>query len=70
MKKIATFLVLLLTTISLFAQGENNAGGASGLFRSDLKIYVVVMVLLIIFSGIIVFLFSMERRLKRLEEKS
>lgn len=36
--------------------------------RSELKIYVVVAVLVLIFLGIVLFLFSLERRLKKLEE--
>ncbi|MFN8309105.1 MAG: CcmD family protein [Chitinophagales bacterium] len=50
---------------SLFAQSSP----AGEFFRSDLKIYVVVAVLTIIFLGIVFFLFSMERRLKKLENR-
>lgn len=38
------------------------------LMESNLKMYVVVAVLLIIFTGIILFLLSLDRRLKKLEE--
>jgi hypothetical protein len=67
MQKISSLFILLLAFLTSTAQGENNATGFDGLMRSDLKIYVVVAVLLIIFSGILLFLFSMERRLKALE---
>ena len=64
MNKILSFLILTFIGLSAFAQGDE---GAPGLMRSHLKLYVVVAVLLIIFSGIIIFLFSLERRLKKLE---
>ena len=39
------------------------------LMRSNGMIYVVISVLSIIFTGIIVFLFIIERRLKKLEKR-
>jgi hypothetical protein len=38
------------------------------LFRSD-KIFTVLTVLLIIFSGIILFLWNLDRRISRMEQK-
>jgi uncharacterized membrane protein YqgA involved in biofilm formation len=38
-------------------------------FRSDGKIYVVIVVILIILIGLIVYLFRIERGLKKLEER-
>ncbi len=67
MKKIIPFLLSLVVSISVSAQGEQEA---SGLMRSHLKIYVVVTALVIIFSGIIIFLLSLDRRLKKLEESN
>ena len=67
MKKILPFLIALVLSISACAQGEQ---ASSGLMRSHLKIYVVVAVLVIIFLGIILFLFSLERRLKKLEDNN
>ena len=67
MKKILPFLIALTLSISASAQGEQ---ASSGLMRSHLKIYVVVAVLVIIFLGIITFLFSLERRLKKLEDNN
>jgi hypothetical protein len=67
MRNIMSLIIASLISISAFAQGEE-AGG--GLMRSNLKIYVVVAVLLIIFSGIILFLLGLEKRLEKLEEKN
>jgi CcmD family protein len=66
MKKIVPFFISLLVSLSTFAQGESSS---AGLMRSHLKIYVVVAVLLVIFSGISLFLLSLDRRVKKLEEK-
>lgn len=65
MKKITTFLLLLITGINVFAQGEIEM--ATGL-RSSGKIYVVVLVLVTIFIVLGIFLFLLDRRIKKLEE--
>ncbi len=65
MKYILTLLSVFFSLIS-FAQGETDT---NDFFKSNLKIYVVVAVLVIILTCIFAFLFSMERRLKELEEK-
>jgi hypothetical protein len=63
--KASLFFTLIILSCSCIAQGEEMSGG---MMRSHLKIYVVVAVLTLIFAGIIFFLFSLERRLKKLEE--
>ena len=66
MKKItAAVLFVLFSTSFVFAQGDIDM--ATGL-RSSGKIYVVVLVLLTIFAILGVFLFSLERRIKKLEK--
>lgn len=66
MKKItAALLSLLLSTSFVFAQSDIEM--ATGL-RSSGKIYVVVLVLLTIFALLGAFLFSLERRIKKLEK--
>lgn len=61
MKKLISALVLLAFVNVLSAQGMDT------MMRSNQKFYVVVAVLLIILVGIIAFLFSIEKRLKKLE---
>jgi hypothetical protein len=39
-------------------------------FRQDGKIYVVIAVAGVILTGIVIFLIMLERKIKRLEEKS
>lgn len=66
MKKITTALLfIVLSVTNLFAQSEIDM--ATGL-RSSGKIYVVVLVLLTIFAILGIFLFTIERRVKKLEK--
>jgi K+-transporting ATPase A subunit len=68
MKKLMTTALLLMVTMHLFAQGEGSAV-ADTLAGSE-KIYVVVVCVAIILLGLLAFLFSVERRVKKLEKKS
>jgi CcmD family protein len=63
-QKILPFILSLLLSMSAIAQGDQSS---PGLMRSHLKMYVVVTVLVIIFLGIVIFLLSLDRRLKKLE---
>lgn len=65
MKNIVAAIILLLSSSSLFAQSEIEM--ATGL-RSSGKIYVVVLVLLTIFAVLGLFLFLLDRRIKKLEK--
>ena len=68
MKKIVFLLVMLTFATNLFAQ--DNAVAMADTMRNNGKIYVVVAVLLVILLGLIVYLFSLDKRLKMLEKKS
>ena len=68
MKKLAFTLMMLMTTLNLFAQ--NNEVEMADAFRSNGKIYVVVAVIVIILVGLLVYLFTLDKRLKMLEKKS
>lgn len=68
MKKIISTVLMLMVTMQLFAQGEGSAV-ADTLAGSE-KIYVVVVCVTIILLGMIALLFSIERRVKKLEKKS
>ena len=68
MKKIISTILMLMVTMQLFAQGEGSAV-ADTLAGSE-KIYVVVVCVTIILLGMIALLFSIERRVKKLEKKS
>lgn len=64
MKKVMTFLYLMLAATLVFAQSES-----SDFMRSTGKIYVVVAVIVVVFLGIIFFLIRLDRKLTKLEKQ-
>ena len=68
MKKIAFTFLMLFVTLNIFAQGDTVE--MANVMRNDGKIYVVVAVILIILLGLLIYLFTLDRRLKMLEKKS
>jgi CcmD family protein len=65
MKILLSIFTLLLFFIQARAQEVEMATG----LRSSGKIYVVVIIICVIFLGLFVYLFSIDRRLKKLEKK-
>lgn len=65
---VMTALAVLFTATSALAQRPEVE--MADTFRRDGKIYVVVAVALIIFLGMIVYLISIERKVKKLEAES
>ncbi|HEY9533846.1 MAG TPA: CcmD family protein [Mucilaginibacter sp.] len=68
MKKAFIFILFLLSFVSAFAQQPNQVEMADA-FRSSGKIYVVIATIVIIFIGLAIYLFSIDRRLKKLEKE-
>ena len=68
MKKIATTFLMLMVTLQLFAQ-EQSSMVTDSLYASG-KIYVVVVCVTLILLGLLFFLSSIDRRLKKVEKKS
>ena len=68
MKKLSFLLLLLLSFTTVFAQTGQSTDMADAL-RSSGKIYVVVLVIAIIFIGLAIYLFSIDRRLKKIEKE-
>jgi hypothetical protein len=66
MIKYVLTLVSFLVSLAVFAQGETTST-SNNFMLSNHKVFVVVAVLTIILVLIFAFLFSMERRLKQLE---
>lgn len=67
MKKNILILSLMLSfSLNLLAQNSNSVEMADAL-RSSGKIYVVVSVISVVFIGLAVYLFSIDRRLKKIE---
>ncbi len=67
MKKIIIALFLLVNSITAFAQ--DNGIEMADTLRSNGKIYVVVVCIVIILVGLLGYLLSLDRRLKKLEKK-
>jgi len=68
MKKILLSIILLLTYCSTFAQEVATTEMADKL-RASGKIYVVIAVIVVIFVGLALYLFSIDRRLKKIEKE-
>lgn len=66
MKKTALLIIVLICSLTVFAQ-DNGIDMAETL-RSSGKIYVVVAVMLLLFISFILYLFSIDSRLKKLEK--
>ncbi|SFS87204.1 CcmD family protein [Mucilaginibacter polytrichastri] len=66
MKKIALIVLLLISFIPVFAQPGQDVEMADTL-RSSGRIYVVVATITIVFIGLAIYLFTIDRRLKKLE---
>ena len=70
MKKFILTLALILSfTLNLLAQNSNGVEMADAL-RSSGKIYVVVSVLSVVFIGLAIYLFSIDKRLKKMERQN
>ena len=65
MKKIISFLVVLLTSFNSFAQEEVQMADQ---MRADGKIWVVVAVIAIVFVGIIAYLVLLDRKISKIEK--
>lgn len=65
-KIVFTITLLILSAIHLYAQQEIDMADT---FRANGKIYVVVGILSIVFTGIIIFLIRLEKKVSRLEKE-
>jgi CcmD family protein len=67
MKKLTLMLMMLLSFATAFAQ-QNQPVEMADALRSSGKIYVVVGTIVIVFIGLAIYLFSIDRRLKKIEK--
>ena len=65
-----TLFTFLWMITSLFASAANSSDGIemADTMRSEGKIYVVVTVMAIVFSGIAIYLFMLDRKVSKLEK--
>ncbi len=64
-----SLVILLFSVANVFATTVPAAKG-DDIFYADGRIYVVVATVVIIIIGLFAYLFSMDRRLKKIEKKS
>ena len=68
MRKIFLLAPLLLGYVTAFAQ-QNQPVEMADVMRSSGKIYVVIATIVIIFIGLAIYLFAIDRRLKKIEKE-
>jgi len=68
MKKFSFTLLMLVLSLQLFAQSADTS--ISDSVYATGKIYVVVACIVLILAGLLFFLFTIEKRLKKLEKNS
>jgi CcmD family protein len=56
-----------MTCMATYAQAENDS---ADFMRSNGKIYVVVAVVLVVLLGLLLYVFTLDRKITRLEKKS
>jgi CcmD family protein len=68
MRKIFLLALLLISCITVFGQQSKPVEMADDL-RASGMIYVVITIITIIFVGLAIYLFSIDRRLKKIENE-
>lgn len=68
MKKILGLAFLMLSYMGVFAQQTQGVEMADAM-RSQGKIYVVIVTIVLIFVGLAIYLFSIDRRLRKIEKE-
>ena len=69
LKRLVLFAGFLFLNIWAFSQQMNlNEEEPTDFMRSNGKIYVVVAVIVVIVSGIFIYLFNLDKRMRRLEK--
>jgi len=68
MRKILVLAFLLMSYLDAFAQQSQGVEMADEM-RSSGKIYVVIATIVLIFIGLAIYLFSIDRRLKKIEKE-
>jgi len=69
-KKIIASITFLLISVSIYAQPAAESSSLDETVMSSGKMYVVIAVLTIILIGIFIYLFSIDRKLTKLEKKA
>lgn len=68
MKKLVSLIMMMLCFVAVKAQNGQDVEMADAM-RSEGKIYVVIGTIVIVFTGLAIYLFSIDRRLKKIEKE-
>lgn len=68
MKQFKSILLIIFSLLSFAAYSQNTEVSMADKFYADGKIYIVIGVLSIIFIGIGFYLFTIDRKIKKLED--
>jgi len=68
MKKLVSLVIMVLCFVAVKAQSGQDVEMADTM-RSSGKIYVVIGTIVIVFTGLAIYLFSIDRRLKKIEKE-
>ena len=68
-RKILLTILLFVNTMCIFAQTATNEVEMADVMRSNGKIYVVVAVIAIIFTGIVIYLVNLDRKISKIEKR-
>lgn len=68
MKKLVSLIMMMLCFVAVKAQNGQDVEMADTM-RSSGKIYVVIGTIVIVFTGLAIYLFSIDRRLKKIEKE-
>ncbi|MGB0403402.1 MAG: CcmD family protein [Salibacteraceae bacterium] len=63
------YLLSIFSLLFFFSQGFAQEVAMADQMRADGKIYVVIAVLVLIFIGIVVYLFSLDKKINNIEKK-
>lgn len=66
--KFLLFILSLFSALNSFAQ-ENNSVEMADTFRSEGKIYVVIVIALIILIGIFAYLYVLDKKVNKIQEQ-
>ena len=62
--------IILLTMVSVFAQAQTEAADDGSLMRSNGRIYVVVAVVVTILLGLFAYVYNLDRKISKMEQKN
>jgi CcmD family protein len=70
MKKIPASLLLLLSWFIAFPVHAGHSAEMADTMRSNGKIYVLLAIILVVFTGLITYLITIDRRVAKIEKKA